>query len=249
MATRLQLFECATIWRTEGTQAWVWSSGTSVPAAPRQTDTAPLPDAAVVAEVVRGATDRFGILVQRYNQRLYRVARGVLGHDEESEDVLQEAWLRALAGLPTFRGESSLATWLTTIVLREARARLRRRPQVVHGEAVATSPDPSPLESASASELQRLLEARIDALPTSLRLVFVLRELEQMSVAETASALGVSRTLVKVRAFRARKHLQMLIRHCPGLAEIAGEAYGFAGLRCQRMWAWVRRHLERSVEH
>lgn len=200
------------------------------------------PDSAVVADVLRGATDRFAIIVQRYNQRLYRVARGVLGDDPESEDALQQTWLQALSGLDRFRGEASLATWLTAIVLREARARRRRRPLVLQFDASTPSNDPSPLERTTAAELQHLLERMIDALPPPQRMVFVLRELEQMSVAETAAALGISSALVKVRTFRARRRLQARLRSCPDVAERLRTAYGFAGTRCARMWIRVREH-------
>src|SRR6185437_6011511 len=90
-------------------------------------DYATLDDHALVACVRNGERAAFGAIMQRCNQRLFRVARAVIGNDSEAEDVLQESYLRAFSALGEFRGEAGLATWLTAIVLNEGRGRLRRR--------------------------------------------------------------------------------------------------------------------------
>ena len=212
---------------------------TTMPARLRPLPPGPPTDEQVVSEILAGATDRFAVLVQRYNQRLYRVARGVLGNDADSEDALQQSWLLAFLHLDRFRGEGSLGTWLTTIVLREARACASRRRDGVDCDPALRCPGPSPVDQSSGAELRQLLEDVLDGLPRPWRSVFVLRELEGLSVAETAEALSVSQTLVKVRMFRARRRLRARLRSAPDAAASLREAYGFAGLRCARMGAWV----------
>src|SRR3546814_9160087 len=151
-----------------------------------------LPDAGLVALARRGQRGAFRELMQRCNQRLFRVARAVVRDDAEAEDVVQEAYTHAFAGLSTFRGESSLSTWLTRIVLNEANGRLRRRrPSVDIATFEATPQEASrvvsfpnrfgsedPAAAAARAQIRGLLEHAIDELPEAFRLVFVLRALE-----------------------------------------------------------------------
>ena len=204
---------------------------------------APPPDRVVIDEVLAGATDRFALLVQRYNPRLFRVARSVLGHDAESEDALQQAWLQAFTRLSQFRGEAPLASWLTAIVVREARTRALQRRALPEVDAALADRDPDPVERSSSAELRRLLEGLIDALPPAHRTAFVLREVEGSSVAETAAALGVSATLVKIRVFRAKRRLRAQIARHPSWAACLREVYGFDGWRCARLTVRVLARL------
>ncbi len=194
-----------------------------------------LADEEIVAEVRAGRTPAFAVLMRRYNQRLYRTARAILRDDGEAEDVLQETYFRALAGLASFRAEAQLGTWLTRIAVHEACARLRGRRRVhavseiaVARAAVVTTPE----RSAYDDELRRALEAAIDALPDGLRTVFVLRVLEGLSTAETADILDISVISAKVRLYRARAALRR--RLSLSLDVVAADAFAFGGARCAR---------------
>jgi RNA polymerase sigma-70 factor, ECF subfamily len=205
-----------------------------------------LGDAELAAHAAAGDAGAFRLIMERNNGRLYRVARGIVRNDSEAEDVVQESYMRAFSRLATFKGEASLSTWLTRIVLNEALGRLRRRRPTAELEAVdeAVSPggevvwfpgaasDTDPERAASRREIAGLLERAIDELPESFRVVFVMRAVEEMSGEETAEALGIPEATVKTRLHRARRLLRDTIQ-----AELGGvltDAFPFAGRRCAR---------------
>jgi len=149
----------------------------------------------------------------QHNRRLYRTGLAIVGIHSEAEDVVQECFVRAFTNLAQFRGDSSLATWLTRIAVNEALMRLRsRRPyeESVHNTEDGDPMDhfasslPSPEQQAPNRELRKLLEDSIEALSEGHRTVFMLREVEEMSTPETADALGISESNVKIRLHRAR---------------------------------------------
>lgn len=215
-----------------------------------------LDDRALVALVHNGEREAFRHIMQRSNQRLFRVARAVIGEDTEAEDVLQESYMRAYHKLDSFRGDSTLLTWLTTIVLNEARGRLRkRRPMVGLDQIDAASADahqviqfPSkfgsedPAASAARDELRRLLEQAIDELPADFRIVYMMREVEEYSVEETANQLGIKAATVKTRLYRARRLLRTALHD--RLATTTGEVFSFMGERCARVTDTVMAHLD-----
>ncbi len=205
-----------------------------------------------------GDADAFRILMQRHNQRLFRMARGVLRDPADAEDAVQDAYVLAFTRIGQFREDASLATWLGRIVLNEALRRVRQRkamtglPMTGLNEDGATGTTPgaevipfpgaqppptTPEEDAARAETRRLLERAIDALPDPFRVVFVLREIEQMSVEETASSLGIPPDTVKTRLHRARRLLGHSLRRqlAPDLAGV----FPFAGARCARIVARV----------
>ncbi len=208
-------------------------------------------DEGLVAHARSGDARAFREIMTRHNRRLYRTARGVLGDDAEAEDVVQDAYLSAFKSLDGFRGDASLATWLTRIALNEALGRKRkRRPTVdianldmlAEQEArvlifpgVQTTPNPE--NEASRAETRRLLEQAVDHLPEAFRIVFVLREIEQMSVEETATQLDLRPETVKTRLHRARKLLREALMEKIGAS--TQDAYGFDGARCERMTTGV----------
>lgn len=209
--------------------------------------TAPLPDEEVVRRVLDGETSLFEIIMRRYNQRLYRIARGILRDDAEAEDVMQDAYVRAYEHLAQFAGRSQFSTWLSRIAIHEALARLRRRPRMEQlgpadsdaGESdmnlLANSLNPE--QQTSASELGRALEEAILAIPEQYRLVLMMRDVEQMNTSETATALEISEENVKVRLHRARALVRKELFARAG-AE-AQSAFGFMGVRCDRVVARV----------
>jgi RNA polymerase sigma factor (sigma-70 family) len=219
-------------------------------------DYAALDDHALVAQVRGGHREAFRHIMQRCNQRLFRVARAVIGEDSEAEDVLQESYMRAYHKLDSFRGDSTLLTWLTSIVLNEARGRLRKRHTMVGLEQVDAAADdthqiiqfPSkfgsedPAVSAARAQIRHLLEHAIDELPESFRTVYMMREVEECSVEETASLLAIKPETVKTRLHRARRLLRTSLQGT--LAATMSEAFPFMGQRCARVADAVMARLE-----
>ena len=214
-------------------------------------------DEELVELVGRGEREAFRVIVQRYNRRLYRIARGVVRDDGESEDVVQEAYVRAYSRLGQFRGDSRLATWLTRIVLNEALGRLRRRrpteeldvldqiPQesrVVMFPGVNTMSDPE--TAAQRAEVRRLLERAIDELPGPFRLVFIMRDIDEMSIEETAAQLDIRPATVKTRLHRARR---LLRKHLDErLAPVLKDTFAFEGARCARITDAVMERIAKT---
>jgi RNA polymerase sigma-70 factor, ECF subfamily len=188
------------------------------------------------------------LIMQRHNRRLYRVARSVLNDEDEAEDVVQETYVRAFTHLDGFRGEAQLSTWLTRIALNEALGRLRRRRITVglkdidaindQGEArviylPSARQDSDPEAAAARTEVRRLLEHAVDQLPEHFRVVFMLRDIEEMSVEETASHLGLRTETVKTRLHRARRLLRQSLDRT--LASAVSDVFPCAGARCARI--------------
>lgn len=176
----------------------------------------PPSDEDVVRRIRGGDTAMFEVLMRRYNQRLYRVARGIVRDHAEAEDVMQQAYLNAYTHLHQYEHRGTFAAWLTRIALHEAFAGHRRRAAAAVTEPIVgdgpchrlASPSPDPEEAALSNELRRDLEAIIDSLAEAYRPVFVLREVEGLTTAETAEALGLSADVVKTRLHRARAMLR-----------------------------------------
>lgn len=201
-----------------------------------------LRDEEVVARVLAGETALFEILMRRYNQRLYRVSRAILREDGEAEDVMQDAYVRAYEHLDQFAGKAAFSTWLTRIAIHEALARKRRRGRMDeldalsdHGDtmSILKSSAPTPEAGTAQAEARQLLEEAIGHLPENYRTVVVLREVEEMSVAETAESLGVTDAVVKTRLHRAHAMLRKeLYARAKGRA---ADLYQFHAVRCDRV--------------
>jgi RNA polymerase sigma-70 factor (ECF subfamily) len=205
-----------------------------------------LPDGELIARFRERDEAAVRLLTGRYNQRLFRVARSILRDEAEAEDVVQETYVRAFAGAAGFRGESSLATWLTRIAVNEALGRLRRRRPTVEWDADGLGPIEAQRIAASSPAAPRdperimadrqihdLLEQSIDRLPDAFRAVFVARMVEGLSVEETADLFGLKPETVKTRVHRARVRLRRdLDQHLGGFVS---SAFAFDGERCRRM--------------
>jgi RNA polymerase sigma-70 factor (ECF subfamily) len=199
-------------------------------------------DAEVVRRVKTGDVAAFEVLMRRYNQRLFRATRSILRDDAEAEDAVQQAWVNAYAHLAQFEERAKFSTWLTRIAIHEALARRRRRSRLLEVETMTDAEDgaeaargrePDPERQALAAELRRALEASLDNLPAIYRSTFVLRDVEGLSTAEAAECLGVSEDVVKTRLSRARALLREELFDRAGVA--AGDAFSFAGARCDRV--------------
>jgi RNA polymerase sigma-70 factor, ECF subfamily len=212
-----------------------------------------LTDDEVIRRVLAGEADLFEVLMRRYNQRAYRIARSVLRDDAEAEELTQEAWVRAYEHLDRFAGRAAFSTWLVRILLHEgwARARRGRRFEGLSEESregtmkVAVT-ESGPEGKAFEKEVRTLLEAAIEALPDAQRTVFVMREVEQLSTAETAECLEVTEEAVKTRLHRARTSLRKELLAMTGGQ--ARSAFAFLGARCDRTVARVFDRIRVQVE-
>jgi len=189
----------------------------------------------------------FEQLMRRHNRALYRTARSIVKDDAEAEDVLQEAYILAFRGMQNFRGESSMSTWLTRIVINEAIARSRKKSRMAEiiqldGEAAMDEHNEQPEQALMRNQARRLIEQKIDGLPDTFRTVFVLRALEEMSVEETAACLDIPEATVRTRFFRARGLLREALSRELDIA--LEDAFAFDGARCDRIVANVLKRLQ-----
>lgn len=206
-----------------------------------------LSDADVVSRVLAGETALFEVLMRRHNQRVYRAARAILRDDREAEDVMQEAYVNAYAHLRQFDGRAQFSTWLTKIAVYEAiaRVRMQRRYEPLDDAPMETrmpnTSSPDPERQAFGREVGALIESAVDALGDGYREVFMLRQVEGLTTAETADVLGVSEDVVKTRFSRARHALQQNILARTG--EASAQAFTFGQQRCDRVVAGVLARL------
>ena len=208
-------------------------------------------DTELATRAAQGDALAFQLIMRRHNRLLFRTGRSILKDDDEAQDALQEAYLRAWRSLGSFRAEARLSTWLVRIVANEALGRLRRRgsAQVIAfdtaAEAIDTQegtwmqadPDQQPDRHAMRGETRKLIEAGIDALPEVFRTVFVLRAVEDLSIEEVAAALDIPEATVRSRFFRARGLLREALSREIDVA--IGDAFSFAGARCDGIVAHV----------
>lgn len=221
-----------------------------------------LSDEDVVQRVLAGESALFEVVMRRYNQRLYRVARAILRNDAEAEDVMQEAYVAAYSHLAQFEGRAKFSTWLTKIAVYEALARVRRRARESSGTHRSNeegekgdpmsriqSEGPDPEQQASQGELRTLLENAIECLPATYRSVVMLRDVEGMSTAETAESLSLREDAVKTRLHRARTLLKKELYERAGVT--APIAFSFHLTRCDRVVSAVFARLRPrpSQEH
>jgi len=202
--------------------------------------------------VLAGETALFEVLMRRHNRRLYRIARSVLRDDAEAEDVMQDAYVRAYENLHQFEGRASFSSWISRIALYEALARARKRKRIVELDTVLEggregvqnlhSQLPSPEHEASNSQIRRLLEEEVDALPDNYRTIFMLRDVEDIDVAEVARILDISSENVKTRLHRA--HALLRKRLCLRTGAQSHEAFAFHASRCDRVVKAVLERLE-----
>ena len=210
---------------------------------------------ALARRVANGDRGAFELLMRRYNRRLYRLARASLRDDSEAKDALQEAYLSAYRAIGSFRGDATLSTWLSRLVLNECGVRQRRSARrrdiipLISSEASATETEnvadvaEGPDHAAARTQMRSILESKVGGLPEALRVVFVLRSVEELSVAETAETLGVTQETVRMRHFRAKGLLREALAREIDLAE--SDLYEFGGLHCDAVVASVLTKLSR----
>jgi RNA polymerase sigma-70 factor (ECF subfamily) len=220
----------------------------SVSSSQHRTDLERLDDAALVGLARHGDEQAIATIIRRHNRRLFRVARAVLRSDVEAEDVVQASYVKAFTHLDGYRAEAQLSTWLTRIALNDALSRLRRQRPTTGveqldiesaraGGNVLPFPflqaQPNPEAEMSRMEVRLVLERVVDELPDPFRAVFVLRDIEGMSIEETAGHLSIRPETVKTRLHRARRLLRVAIEH--QLSGAFAELFPFDGDRCAHM--------------
>jgi RNA polymerase sigma-70 factor (ECF subfamily) len=219
-------------------------------ATPQSRPAQELSDRELVARILSGETYLFEIVMRRANQRIYRAVRSILRDESEVEDVMQQAYVNGFAHLGEFEGRSQLSTWLTRIAVYEAFARKRRdkrfsplddEPETNMSNQFSTSATPE--QGASDHELGKVLEKAIEALPESFRVVFVLRAVEDMSVAETSEVLDIPEETVKTRLHRARGLLRKSI--LDRTESTLPTLLGFHLSRCDRIVSAVMRRIQK----
>lgn len=211
---------------------------------------APITDLDAVAGVLKGNREMFEIIVRRYNTQLYRVGMAYLRNHAQTEDAMQNAYLKAFLNLERFRGNSAFATWLTRIMINECLMTLRARNRFVmenideEGGRMAhesfAAPTADPLHN---QDLKAVLEDAIQTLPRSHRAVYLLREVQQLSTAETAACLEISPENVKVTLHRAREGLKTeLMKSAAGI-----ELFDYTAAYCDPMTATVMQRIRTAV--
>jgi RNA polymerase sigma-70 factor (ECF subfamily) len=211
-------------------------------------------DMALVRRALARDPDAFRAIIKTHNQRLYRIARGVVRNDAEAEDVLQETYMRAFSSLGAFRGEASLSTWLSRIAINEALGRLRKRKRIVampgNPEAQIirfplnqndVNPGDDPERTMAQRQILGLVERATDSLPDVYRTVFVARVIEGLSIEKTADLLGVKPETVKTRLHRARALVRKALDD--EIGPVLLDAFPFAGRRCERLTQAVMKRL------
>jgi RNA polymerase sigma-70 factor (ECF subfamily) len=212
------------------------TSDSAIPAAPFEDELT------LTRRVAGGDRGAFELIMRRYNRRLYRLARASLRDDSEAQDALQEAYLSAYRAIGSFRGDATLSTWLSRLVLNECGVRQRRsarRHNIIplvssdasrtETESVADVAD-GPDRAAARTQLRAILESKLGELPEAMRVVFVLRSVEELSVAETAQTLDIAEETVRMRHFRAKGMLREALAREIDLAET--DLFEFGGVRC-----------------
>ena len=205
------------------------------------------PTADLTRRVQDGDRDAFAALMRRFNRRLFRTARAILKDDAAAEDALQDAYVAVYQHIDRFRGDADLSTWLTRVVVNQALQALRKtrrqgvvvsldslydEPHAIGPTMENAAPD-APERAVMRAEIRRLVERKIDDLPDAFRIVFVLREVEEMTIEEVARCLAISEATVRTRLFRAKARLRESIASEIDVA--AQDVFAFAGTRCDRI--------------
>lgn len=198
-----------------------------------------LTDKEIVERILGGDTEYYQLIIRRYNRRLYRVTRAIVQDENETEDIIQETYVRAYEHLVQFAGRSLFSTWLTRIAIHEAWSRMRRRRKQrgidapVEALRKASRVTHTPEDDLLTTEARTVLEQAIDSLPELLRSVFVMRSLEEMTTAEIAECLEITEEAARMRFQRARLALRRALynrAHATG-----SNAFQFLGQRCDRV--------------
>lgn len=202
-------------------------------------NTGAISDESVIEQILIGNTNAFEIIMRRYNQRLYRIARSILINNDAAEDAVQQAYISAYFKLDSYIPSGSFGAWLTRITINEA-LMIKRKPDnryaetkdIIDDDKIASTQS-DPMSVQTNKELGGLIEAAVDKLPAEFRHVFILRAIQQLSTRETAESLAIDETTVKTRLHRARNMMQQTLNQ--HIAKAGLHVHEFAGQRCDNM--------------
>jgi len=207
-----------------------------------------LSDEEIISLVKEGKSQYYEVTMRRYNQRLYRVAKGMNIIDADCDDIIQQSFINAYQKLSQFKGESKFSTWLTRILINECLMHKRRKKLVIN-EDILENPEVmekafnqtnnSPEKDMIQEEMKKILEEAIEYLPEDFRTVYMMREVEEMSVKETAECLNISESNVKIRLFRAKAVLKNYLERYLK----PGEIFEFGNWRCDAVVEGVMKFI------
>lgn len=213
-----------------------------------------LTDDLIISRILLGKREYYEILVRRYNRLFYKTAKGILSKEEDIEDVMQEAYIKGFEKLHQFRKEARFSTWLGRIVINCALQHLNSTKKKSHISIDALESDEieslqdTALEESNpqvGENLKKALESAISHLPSKYRIVFMLREIEQLSVAETAAMLEISEENVKIRLHRAKNMLKDMLRSESSSLDL----FAFDAKRCEGIADRVMTHINSRVNY
>lgn len=204
----------------------------------------------VIKRILGGEKELYEILVRRNNQKLYRIVRGYLKDESEIEDVMQDSYLKAYTKLYQFNLESKFSTWLIRIAINESLAELKKKGKMIQLSTTQKTDDGltlqlpdhlqlNPLEKMTQKETRHLLENAIDQLDMKYRTVYIMKEVEEMSVKEIATALDISVSNVKIRLHRSKQMIKESLYESTNSTEIF--EFGFS--RCDRITERVMNNI------
>ncbi|MGE5431847.1 MAG: RNA polymerase sigma factor [Syntrophomonadaceae bacterium] len=201
-------------------------------------------DEDIVKKVTGGDVNFYEVIMRRYNQRLFRIGHAYLKDDDEIEDAIQSAYLKAYEQLSNFQGRSSFSTWLIRIYINELLQGLKKKkrfqnyfdPDLINNNTydppgAGTNNMDNPYNSTLNNELKDILEKAVDELPEKYRAVFIMREIEDMSISETSKCLNITEANVKVRLNRAKSILRENLSQYYHYKDV----YNFNLIRCDRI--------------
>jgi RNA polymerase sigma factor (sigma-70 family) len=205
----------------------------------------------LIERIIKGEKQLYEGIIRKYNQRLYRIARSFIKNEDEVEDVMQETYIKAYLHLKQFEGKSQFSTWLTRILINQANQSLNKEKRIrnIISDPSDELPDirfsnePAPDQNLMNDEMKKYLEQAIDELPDALRLVYIMREVEGLSVNETSQALSISIENVKTRLHRAKASLKdSLFEKAKGEIDL----FHFKMDRCDRVVLAVMFQLDKT---
>lgn len=195
-------------------------------------------DEQIIAEVLAGNKEQYSLLMRKYNQRLYRISKGYIRDENEIEDVMQDAYVKGFQNLVKFEGRAQFGTWITRILINECLQHIRKTNKKElfenSGNIITMNnitDHQNPETDALNKELKQVLEKKIESLPEKYKIVFLMREVEQMSIEETSQVLEISIANVKIRANRAKAMLRQSLSDLYPMKR----AFEFNLIRCNRI--------------
>lgn len=198
-----------------------------------------LKDEEIVDLILKGETTLYELLIRKFNLRLYRISMSIVNDDMEAEDVMQTAYINAYLQLANFQNKSSFGTWLTRIVINESllykKKQAKREQLIINSSEKDHQTENNPLKELMNQELKTLLEKAVSDLPEKYRLVFVMREVEELSTQETMNILQLSESNVKVRLNRAKE----MLRNDLSTYYKSEQVFAFDLVRCDRIVNFV----------